>query len=158
MAHILGANLDVNSEGFQNYFVHKGTGKKIIYRTGRLSHAETESNVVNWDYTVKLQEVQVKKGLFAATKLRARHVQWEKIKVKLAAQTPSCSVATALEYMEDRCDPKFLGAEATVKFLKIFDGLLDILNSHNLLSRGLKSPMSLQNFSGVFQFLNEAEN
>lgn len=174
MAHILGANLDINSEGFQHYFFHKGTGKKIYIildvchmlklvrntLASRQRILDSKASVINWDYIVKLQEVQVKEGLFAATKLRARHVQWEreKMKVKLAAQTLSNSVATALEYLEkDRCDPEFLGAEATVKFLKIFDGLFDVLNSRNLLSKGLKSPLSVENFSGVFQFLKEAE-
>ena len=59
------------------------------------------------------------------------------MKVNLGAQTFSSSVADAIEY----CTPtlkltQFQGSEATVKFIRLFDHLFDVLNSRNLLATG----------------------
>lgn len=63
----------------------------------------------------------------------------------MAAQTISTSVADALETLNTGFKlPEFASAEATIEFLKIFDGLFDIMNSRNPFAKGTKSPLSKQ--------------
>ena len=64
------------------------------------------------------------------------------MKVNLAAQASSSSVADALEYCANELKlPEFQGCEATVGFIKMFDQLFDILNSRNPLAKGYKAPL-----------------
>ena len=61
---------------------------------------DEDKNPIKWDYFVKLVNLQDKVGIHAGTKIRNRHINYykEKMKVKLAAQTFSTSVADAFEY------------------------------------------------------------
>ena len=93
-------------------------------------------------------ELQSSEGLRAANKLHERHIQWnrQKMKVKLAAQTLSSSVADAIAFCDETLHlPKFQNSSATVNFIRIIDHLFDILNSRNPLAKGYKAPMRLQN-------------
>ena len=79
------------------------------------------------------------------------------MKVNLAAQAFSSSVADAIDYCREVLKiPQFQGSEATVKFLCIFDHLFDILNSRNPLAKGYKSPLRVSNKSSWDPFLDEA--
>ena len=78
------------------------------------------------------------------------------MKVNLAAQALSSSVADAIEYCRDVLKlPQFQGSEATVRFIRIFDHLFDILNSRNPLAKGFKSPLRQCNKSSWDPFLDE---
>lgn len=59
---------------------------------------DMDNNKIKWAYISQLVEKQNLEGLHAATKLRMRHLQWyrEKMKVRLAVQTLSKSVSDAL--------------------------------------------------------------
>lgn len=64
------------------------------------------------------------------------------MKVNLAAQLFSSSVADALEYCEKELKyPQFSGCLATVHFLRTIDAAFDVLNSHNPFSKGHKAPI-----------------
>ena len=68
----------------------------------------------------ELQKLQDQEGLRLGNKLRAAHIQWwqQKMKVNLAAQALSSSVADALEYCTNVLKLKqFQRCEATVKFI-----------------------------------------
>ena len=54
---------------------------------------DADGNKIKWEYFETLQELQCSEGLVAANKLTERHIQWhrQKMKVKLAAQTPFIS-------------------------------------------------------------------
>ena len=68
------------------------------------------------------------------------------MKVNLAAQTLSASVADAIEFC--CCNLKFhqfAGSETTVRFLRLIDQLFDILNSHHPFAKGYKSSMRSTN-------------
>lgn len=115
---------------------------------------------VSWHYIVQLQELQEKEGLHAATKLRAAHIQWQKqkMKVNLAAQTLSTSVADAIEFCrEDIKLPQFKGSEGTVKFIRMFDKLFDFLNSRNPVAKGFKAPLRRCNKGTWINFFEEAK-
>ena len=88
--------------------------------------------------------MQEKEGLRLGNKLKLSHIQWwqQKMKVNLAAQTFSASVADAIGYCRDTLKlPQFQGSEATVKFIQTFDHLFDILNSRNPCAKGFKAAL-----------------
>ena len=55
---------------------------------------------ISCNYIVQLQKLQEIEGLNLAMKLKKQHMNWfnQKMKVNLAAQTLSSSVADAIEY------------------------------------------------------------
>ncbi|KAM3605598.1 uncharacterized protein V6R79_001603 [Siganus canaliculatus] len=65
---------------------------------------------ISWKYIVHLNDVQKKSGLYAANKVNDKHVHFtnQKMKVSLAAQTLSNSVAVALRTLRDLKEPEFL--------------------------------------------------
>ena len=78
----------------------------------------------------------------------------KKMNVRLAAQTISSSVADAIEFLCLSGHPDFVGSEATVEFLRIFDRLFDVMNSRSVFASGFKSPMFLNNkhyWSKIFE-------
>ena len=77
-----------------------------------------------WSYLRRLADLQEKEGLLAANKLSRRHMMWhkQKMKVNLAAQTLSASVADALDFCrEDLHLPDFKGSKSTSNFIRIVD-------------------------------------
>lgn len=115
--------------------------KKILY--------DTEGKTICWSYFEKLVTLQEDEGLHAATKIRKRHLQWqkEKMKVKLATQTFSKSVADALTFCrEDLKLPEFFGSAATSRFCIEINNIFDLLNSRNLLCKSAeKECITVQN-------------
>ena len=78
---------------------------------------------------MELKNLQDAEGLRLANKLKKIHINWKqrKMKVNLAAQALSSSMANALEYCAKELKlPKFQGCEATVEFIRMFDHLFDI--------------------------------
>ena len=80
------------------------------------------------------------------------------MKVNLAAQTLSSSVADALEYCEGKLHemPQFKGCGPTVKLIRMFDRLFDVLNSRNPKANSFKAPIRKTNYQFVKKFLNDA--
>lgn len=61
------------------------------------------------------------------------------MKVNLAAQVLSSSVADAIEYCnKDLRSQNVKGSGGTVEFLRQFDELFDVMNSRNPLGKGFK--------------------
>lgn len=115
---------------------------------------------IQWSFISKLEKVQVEEGLTLANKLRTRHVQWwrQKMKVKLAVQTISLSVAKSLSFLENDLQHKdFQGAGPTIEFITIINNLFDVFNSRNLLGKLYQKPITRENFADIFKFLNEAK-
>jgi len=103
-----------------------------------------QGDKIRWSYIVELQKLQDSEGFHLANKLRQTHIDFktQKMKVNLAAQTLSSSVASAIEFCDKNLKlPQFSGSEATVAFIKLFDRLFDICNSRNAFSKGFKSSM-----------------
>ena len=76
--------------------------------------------------------------------------------VRLASQLLSESVACSLEFCLKEGFTEFQGCDATMKFLRIFNKLFDILNSRNLRASNWKCPMQDKNKLIYSDFLNEA--
>jgi hypothetical protein len=110
--------------------------------------ADNEGKQIRWQHVTDLVEMQESMGLRAANKLSVRHIDYRKhkMKVKLAAQVLSSSVADALDFLRLDCkDLKQAGNEATVKFIRIIDHLFDMLNSHSPIAHGYKSALRANN-------------
>ncbi len=81
------------------------------------------------------------------------------MKVHLAAQLFSSSVADALEYCEWELKyPQFSGCAATAHFLHTIDAAFDVPNSHNPLGKGQKAPIMPATKHRAMSILEEAES
>ena len=62
--------------------------------------------------------------------------------VRLAAQTLSSSVASAIEFLDKSSQlPTFCDSHGTVKFIRTIDRVFDMLNSRNPIAKGFKTPL-----------------
>jgi len=62
---------------------------------------DLNNGTVKWDFIVKLHQIQAKDILHLGNKLKQHHIKWQnhKMKVKIAAQTLSTSVAAAINLL-----------------------------------------------------------
>ena len=115
---------------------------------------------IEWKFLEELNELQEKEGLRLKNKLRKAHMNWrpQKMKVNLAAQSLSSSVADAVEFCEGKLQgmPQFNGCGPTVKFICIFDRLFDVLNSRNPRANSFKVLIRKANYEFVNKFVDEA--
>ena len=108
---------------------------------------DDEGNLICWQHIVNLYEHQKKCGFTLANKITKQHVNFEKnkMKVKYAAQLVSNSVANSLLTM---CQLKYEGfdnVEGTVKYLRTFDRIFDIMNSRSTAEYYGKAPLQSRN-------------
>jgi hypothetical protein len=117
------------------------------------------SGDVKWVYIQNLHELQEEVGLHAGNKLKKTHIQWQqnKMKLSIAAQTLSSSVADSLDFLrEDLKMPQFQGSEATSEFIRLFDRLFDVFNSKNFLGQNFKAPLKIANQHNWISLFGEA--
>lgn len=90
---------------------------------------DQENNKIEWKYVNKLYEYTVTKKLTSYHKITKEHIHYEKnkMKVKLAVQVLSNSVADSIEKLMNDGYEDFQGAEATVKFIRKFNRLFDVM-------------------------------
>ena len=120
---------------------------------------DKDGNKIYLHYLVELYKLQTTEGLRLANKLKKAHIECrqQKMKVNLAAQAISSSVADAIEYCSDKLKlPQFEGSAATINFIRTFDRLFDILNSRNPLANGFKSALRTSNRTAWQPFLKQA--
>jgi len=92
---------------------------------------DKDDNRIEWKYFEDLHKLQ-QEGLHVANKLRTKHIEYfkNKMKVKLASQLLSMSVANAFDFCKNTLKlPQIENCIATVKFTTVFNDLFDILNS-----------------------------
>ena len=82
-------------------------------------------------------------------------MQWykKKMNVKLGAQLMSESVACSLQYCLEEKLPGFVGCEATIKFIRTFNRLFDVLNSRNLKAFAFNKPLQPSNADSMIDFI-----
>lgn len=167
----LGCNFD-NVYSLQTSFPHPTTGEKIVafpdpshmLKLIRNTFEDLKNMIdgdnqpIRWSYINKLHNLQQNEGMHLGNKLRSIHINYmkQKMKVRLAAQVFSMSVADSLLFCKNNLMLKeFLLCNGTIKFLTIFNNLFDILNSKNMKQTGLKQPLHPQNIEIVKTKLNE---
>lgn len=168
MAKLLGCQLD--GDVINPVFTHNGKNfvvfpdpshmLKLIRNTlgDKSVLINGEGKFVSWEYIKLLVELQENEGLHLANKIRSAHINYKKqiMKVKLAAQLFSESVADALDFCnKDLSLKQFNGCDATVEFIRKYNTLFDILNSRNLNAYGYKQPIKLNNFVKINEFLGQ---
>lgn len=125
---------------------------------------DPDGKEIKWEFIQSLQCLQGEEGLRAGNKLRLEHIEWhrQKMKVSLAVQTLSLSVANSIDFCRESLKlSQFQGSEATTKFIRTIDALFDAMNSRNPLGKGTKAPMRVNNkehwsklFSESFSYLS----
>ena len=122
---------------------------------------DKDGNEVKWNYIKSLHKLQQETGLRAGNKLRQDHIDWhkQKMKVNLAAQTLSTSVADAIDCCREELNlPEFQDSKPTTDFIRIIDALFDVMNSRNIFGRFSKSPMKESNRSEWSQLFEKAQD
>ena len=172
MANVMGCSLAVDD--MRSSFPHPSDSSRLVHVFFDACHLlknvrgalhalqEIVSSVgtAKWKHIVLLQELQASEGLHAANKLTIKHIRFQKqkMKVKLAAQTLSASVASALRYASEIDCTHLNDSEGTAKFVSLIDHLFDIFNSRIPVGKGYKSPLRPSNLSDVEMFLNHAKS
>lgn len=171
MMRELGANLD--PQHLKTFFQHPSDSNQNVHVLLDLAHMLklvrnslaserviiSPSGEVKWEYIVKLHSLQESEGLRAGTKLTRKHIDWErcKMKVSLAAQTLSSSVADALDFLrEDLKLPDFKSSKATSEFVRVFDSLFDCFNSRSPHGKRFKAPLKEENYHEWISLFAEA--
>lgn len=116
---------------------------------------------ISWEYFEHLNRLQTTEYFHLANKLRNHHINFhnQKMKVKLATQLLSKSVADSLDFCREKLRiSDFKDSLATAEFIRIFNDLFDVLNSRNLKKIDYKQPLNLNNKSRILDFLDKAEN
>jgi hypothetical protein len=104
-------------------------------------------HVAKWSDIVMLQRLQDSEGLRAANRLTKNHIDFKNqiMKVKLAVQTLSSSVASALLFCQQIGCIDSSSTDKTAEFISVIDRLFDIFNSKCPVARGYKSPIRPSN-------------
>ena len=167
MCQLLGCCFEVNGS-FQSWFVLPNSSHKVcvifdpchmikLFRNLLASYNTviSDSGRISWSYIKDLHSLQEDSGLRAANKLSSKHICFsnQKMKVSLAVQTFSSSVAKALRTVRDIGYMQFKDVDATAELLEMIDHLFDIMNSRNPHAKGYKAPLRLQNVRQVSEFL-----
>lgn len=172
MAKLLGCKLDPND--MNTTFEHPVTKQAIAifldachmmklirnclqaYRT----IVDGNGKSISWEYFDLLPRLQTTEYFHLANKLRAQHINFQnqKIKVKLATQLLSKSVADSLDFCRETLKiSNFKNSLATTEFIRIFNDLFNVLNSRNFKSSDYKQPLSSSNKKTIMDFLEKAE-
>lgn len=119
-----------------------------------------ESNAkVEWKYFELLEKFRTEQGLTLTHKLNKKHIQWDrnKMKVSLAVETLSDSVADSMEFLMKNGYEEFAECSATIRFIRYFNNIFDILNSKKSdTGNGLKNSLSPSNYSLIFSIFKQA--
>jgi DNA transposase THAP9 len=111
-----------------------------------------------WQHIENLHKKQKMEGLTLANRLSKRHVEYklQKMKVRLAVQVFSSSVAQAMEYLRTVGLQEFVDSYPTERLLTVVDRLFDVLNSRSINSHGYKKAVNTNSAVQTITFLNEA--
>lgn len=96
---------------------------KVIY--------DDNNQKIQWKYFEELERFGREKGYTMTHKLTKKHIQWYRapMRVHLATETLSNSVADSMEFLMSKGKKEFADCTATVRFIRIFNNLFDVLNS-----------------------------
>lgn len=123
---------------------------------------DNEQRNIEWAYLVELHKLQTMETFHLANKLTIRHIEYhkQKMKVKLAAQLLSQSVADSLTFCEEHLQLPgvFQECAATTKFVKTFNDLFDVFNSKSLTQYGYSKHMNSENIQDIKTLFNDTIN
>lgn len=154
-------------ENMQTYFVHPSTNFpvyvildpchmiKLARNVLAEKHLSSNSGRICWQYLKELNILQTDIGFNFANKITGAHINFKNKKMNVALTTQTLSTGTALEFLCELEEPKFLGAEAVIEFIRYIDRAFYQLNSRNPFGKGYKIPLSLSNIGWVTKVFEE---
>jgi hypothetical protein len=109
---------------------------------------------ISWHYIKELFNVQQSDILHLRNKLKNVHIKWhnQKMKVAVAAQTLSSSVAAGMMYLRSLKIKQFENCEHTAEFIQNND-IFDILNTKSKFGKRYKRPLTLEKCKELQQTL-----
>ena len=126
--------------------------KEIFYTSG--------GETISWYYIKELFNVQQSDILHLGNKLKNVHIKWhnQKMKVAVAAQTLSSSVAAGMIYLRNLNVKQFEKCEQTAEFIQNINDIFDILNTKSKFGKRFKSPLTLENYAELRAHLRASFN
>lgn len=123
---------------------------KILY--------DDNNEKIQWKYFEELERYRSEKGYTLTHKLTKKHIQWYRapMRVYLATQTLSKSVADSMEFLMHKGKCEFLHCAATIRFVRIFNDLFDVLNSKEMTQSMHKSSVTPANYSRISTLFENA--
>lgn len=118
---------------------------------------DSNNNKIDWNLLCELNKLQEDEGLHFANKITRRHIMFRNniMKVKLASQVLSTSVATALKFCRENAKLiTFKNSEPTEHFVRNMNNLFDVFNSRNMKQFDYKQPLYSRNKDFIFSVLN----
>lgn len=96
---------------------------------------DNEDNTIDWNYFKILVSLQEKHSLHAGTKIRHLNYYKEQMKVRLATQLFSTSVANAMRYCREKLKlHSFNNSQPTECLTRKLNNIFDFLNTRNFMS------------------------
>lgn len=175
MCQYLGTKLELVDGEYKSYFINPNDGRKIqivldpshaiklVRNTlGNIGTIYEGENRIEWKYLVDLVDLSANNTFGLTHKLTKRHIQFQdkKMHVRTAVQTLSNSTADSLQFLESTGVEKFVGANATIQFIRTFDKIWDIFNTQRVRSEQVspfKSAINENNAVEIFKFLSETK-
>lgn len=165
MVKMLGCRFD--EENMQTWFELNGQNVAVLYDPCHMiklirnafgekkKFVDDEGKTISWQYIEELHKLQESEELHFANRLRGKHVHYEnnKMKVHLATQLFSKSVADALEFCNKLGLPQFEGSEATIRFIRNVNDSFDVLNSRSLNCNEFKRAIDEETIEVVFNII-----
>lgn len=114
---------------------------------------------INFNLLERLLQLQEAEGLHMGTKMTKAHLYFakQKMKVRLATQLLSNSVADALEFCQKELRLYgFEDCEGTINFIRILNDVFDVLNSCSIRPPGWKKAICPENIGLVEAFFEGA--
>ena len=118
---------------------------------------DEDGNPICWHYITDLYNVQKNDILHLGNKLKSTHIKWhnQKMKVAVAAQTMSNSVADGIMFLKNLKLEQFEKSQETAEFILNINNLFDILNSKSKFGKNYKSPITLGNIDEFQDYVNQ---
>lgn len=121
----------------------------------------SEGKRIEWQILEKLVILQENEELHLGNKLRKADIffQNQKMKVRLAVQLLSKSVADALDFCSKELKLKqFENSEATSECIRLFNDIFDVLNSRKLTDFGYQKALCKANFNELKILIDKSIN
>ena len=166
------ASLDVHAVTFDGSFKHPTRPDRTLYvildichmiKLARNALGDKEifytdgGETISWYYIKELFNVQQSDILHLGNKLKNVHIKWhnQKMKVAVAAQTLSNSVAAGMMYLRSLKLKQFENCEQTAEFIQNINDIFDILNTKSKFGKKFKSPLKLDNYTELQAHLHD---
>lgn len=123
---------------------------------------DVNNKKIEWKFIEGLVALQISENINLSNKLTKTHVEYKnkKMNVRLACESISNSVASALEFLDKHLkDPNFVDVAATAEYMRQFNNLFDVMNAKKgHTDNQFKIPFSDKNIARIQANFEKARN